>query len=117
MKKEDLKLKIEEMFNSSIKELTFNKLEALRTTVLNELMEATFKRVNRIRKGKVQRRKKVSTKKGFTFRGGKLVKMSASEKLARKKGQRVGSKKRRAKLSTSLRKRKISLRKRKSKGF
>lgn len=117
MKTEDLKLKISELFESKLKSLTFEKIEELRKTIASEIMEATFKRVNRIRKGKVQLRKKVSTKKGFTFRGGKLVKMSATEKLARKKGQRAGSRKRRSTLSTSLRKRKISLRKRKSKGF
>jgi len=77
------------------------------------LDEARFKIVRaRIRNGVVQRRKKVSTAPGLTFRGGKLTRMSPAERRHRKMGQRRGKLKRRAKLSRTLRKRTMSLRKR-----
>jgi hypothetical protein len=77
------------------------------------LDEARFKIVKaRIRNGVVQRRKKVSTAPGLTFRGGKLTRMSPAERRHRKMGQRRGKLKRRAKLSRTLRKRTMSLRKR-----
>jgi len=65
----------------------------------------------RIRNGKVQRNVKKSGVKGYTLRGGKLVRMSAQEKLHRKRGARKGKIKRRAKLARALMKRKRSLRK------
>ena len=71
----------------------------------------------RIRGGKVQRRKKVSAVKGFTLRGGKLVRMSPAEKIRRRMGARKGKVKRRAKLARSLIKRRRSLMKRKSMGL
>lgn len=71
----------------------------------------------RIRGGKVQRRKKVSAVKGFTIRGGKMVRMNPSERLHRKMGARRAKIKRRAKLARSLIKRRRSLLKRKSMGL
>ena len=50
----------------------------------------------RIRNGKVQRRKKVSNVPGMTFRGGKLKRMSVTERRNRKMGARKGKTKRRA---------------------
>lgn len=75
------------------------------------LDEGRFKIVNRVRKGKVQRRKRVATKDGYTIRGGKMVRMKPSERRKRKISQKKGSRKRKAKAGRSLRKRKISLRK------
>lgn len=71
----------------------------------------------RIRNGKVERRKKVSAVKGFTLRGGKLVRMSPSEKMHRKMGARRGKIKRRAKQARALIKRRRSMMKRKSLGL
>ena len=71
----------------------------------------------RVRGGKVQRRKVVSAVKGYTIRGGKLTRMSASERLRRRIAQRKGKVKRRAKLARALIKRKRSLRRRKSLGL
>lgn len=71
----------------------------------------------RIRGGKVQRRRKVSAVKGFTLRGGKLVRMKPSERLRRKMGARRAKVKRRAKLARSLIKRRRSLMKRKTLGL
>ena len=77
------------------------------------LHEARFRIIKaRIRNGKIQRRKKISTVPGLTFRGGKLIRMSPAERRRRKMGQRRGKLKRRTKLSRTLRKRTMSLRKR-----
>lgn len=71
----------------------------------------------RVRGGKVQRRKRLSAVKGYTVRGGKLVRMSSAERLRRRISQRKAKIKRRAKLARALIKRKRSLRKRKSLGL
>ena len=71
----------------------------------------------RIRKGKVQRRKKVSAVKGFTMRGGRMIRMSPMERRHRKMAARKSKFKRRAKLGQALRKRKMSLRRRNSIGL
>ena len=89
-----------------------------------ELDEANVQRMGRtklvrirIRGGKVQRRKKFSAVKGYTIRGGKLTRMSSLERRHRKMAARKSKFKRRAKLSQSLRKRRMSLRKRKAMGI
>lgn len=94
-----------------------NKLEALKTYLSMELSEANFKIVRaRIRGGKIQRKKKVSTRVGYTMRQGKLVRMSSGERLRRKRGARKGKVKRKAKKARMLMRRKRSLRKRASLG-
>jgi hypothetical protein len=80
---------------------------------MEELDEARIKIIRaRIRNGKVQRRKKVSNVVGYTFRGGKLKRMSASERRKRKLGAKRGRIKRRSKLNRTLQKRRRSLQKR-----
>lgn len=71
----------------------------------------------RIRKGKVQRRKKLSNVKGFTTRGGVLTRMPPMERRHRKLAARMSRFKRRAKMGQALRKRKMSLRRRSSMGL
>lgn len=71
----------------------------------------------RIRNGKIQRRKKVSAVKGYTIRGGKLIRMSTKERMDRKRGARRAKVKRRAHKAQALRKRRISLRKRHNLGL
>jgi hypothetical protein len=71
----------------------------------------------RVRKGKIQRRKKFSAVKGYTIRNGKLTRMMPQERRHRKMGAKRSKLKRRSKLRTSLRKRKISLRKRRAMGL
>jgi len=71
----------------------------------------------RIRKGKIQRRRKFSAVKGFTFRGGKLTRMMPAERRNRKLAARRSKFKRRAKLRQALRKRRLSLRKRTALGL
>lgn len=63
----------------------------------------------RVRNGKIQRRKKISGVKGYSIRGGRLVRMSASERMHRRLGARRAKVKRRAKMARALIKRKRSL--------
>lgn len=86
--------------------------------VADELHEARIAIVRaRIRGGKIQRRKKVSTVPGMTMRGGKLTRMSPAERRRRKMGARKAKIKARAKKSQAMRKRKLSLMKRKRLGI
>lgn len=71
----------------------------------------------RIRGGKVQRRKKLSAVKGYTFRAGKLTRMSPLERRNRQLAARRSKFKRRAKLKQAIRKRKMSLRRRAALGL
>jgi hypothetical protein len=89
----------------------------LKNEVLEEdeedLSEARINIVKaRIRGGKIQRRKKVSNVPGMTLRGGKLTRMSPTERRKRKLGARKAARKSRGKKSQMLRKRKLSLMKR-----
>ena len=71
----------------------------------------------RIRNGKIQRRKKLSNVKGYTIRHGMLTRMSPQERRHRKLAARKSKFKRRAKLRQSLRKRRMSDRKRTAMGL
>ena len=71
----------------------------------------------RVRGGKVQRRKILSGVKGYTIRGGKMIRMTSRERMKRKIGARRAKFKRRAKMARALIKRKRSLRKRASLGL
>jgi len=71
----------------------------------------------RVRGGKVQRRKVFSAVKGYTIRGGRMIRISPSERLKRKMGARRAKVKRRAKMARALIKRKRSLRRRASLGL
>jgi len=83
-----------------------------------ELEEARIKIIRaRIRGGKLQRRKKVSNVPGYTFRGGKMTRMSPQERRKRRMGQRRGKIKRKAKLQRALMKRKRSMRRRAAMGI
>ena len=90
--------------------MTFQELNSI-------LVEARIKiQKVRVRGGKIQRRKKVSTVKGYTIRGKKLVKMSPRERLDRKRGARKAAMKGKATRARALLKRKRSLQKRKAAG-
>lgn len=91
---------------------------------LDELEEGNIMKMGRtkmirvrIRGGKIQRRKRLSAVKGYTTRGGKLVRMSPVERRNRKMASRRSKFKRRAKLRQALRKRKMSLRRRSAMGL
>lgn len=71
----------------------------------------------RIRNGKVQRRKKVSTVAGFTIRGGNMVRMSPAERRKRKLGAKRANIKRRSSRMQAMVKRKRSMQKRQNLGY
>ena len=71
----------------------------------------------RIRNGKIQRRKRFSAVKGYTIRNGMLTRMSPMERRHRMLASRKSKFKRRAKLRQSMRKRRISDRKRTALGL
>ena len=117
------------LIDERIKELFEQKLEIIKQRIVVEeseklgLTEANVQKMGRtklvrirIRAGKVQRRKKFSSVPGYTIRGGKLVRMSSQERRHRKMGARRAKFKIRSKKNQLLRKRKISLRKRKAMG-
>ena len=117
------------LLDERIKELFENKLEIIKKRIVAEeseklgLDEANILKMGRtkivrvrIRAGKVQRRKKFSTVKGYTIRGGRVVRMTSLERRHRKMGARRAKIKMRGKRTQILRKRKISLRKRKAMG-
>lgn len=84
-----------------------------------QLLEAARVKVValRIRNGQVQRRKRVSNVPGFTLRGGKLTRMSPTERRRRKLGARKAKIKRRAKIQQIVRKRARSIKQRKRLGY
>lgn len=65
----------------------------------------------------VQRNIRRSAVKGFTLRGGKMKRITAMQKIRMKRSQRRGAIKRRAHKQQILRKRMISIRRRKSLGI
>jgi len=111
--------------DTRIKDLVEKKLNQIKLRLTEEIFgEANVLKMGRtklvkvrVRKGKIQRRKKFSAVKGYTIRGGKLTRMMPAERRHRKISARRSKFKRRAKLKTSLRKRKISLRKRTALGL
>ena len=84
-----------------------------------EVDEARVKRVNRIRGGVVQRRKIVSTDSKYKTvgKGTKVVRMSASERRNRKIAQTKAARKRKSGASRANIKRKLTNRKRDTRGF
>lgn len=121
-----------ELMEERLEEIANQKLDELKKEIAKEeyenmgieLDEANVQKMGRtklirirVRKGKVQRRKKLSAVKGYTIRGGRMVRMSSQERRHRKMGARRAKIKRRGKLSQILRKRKMSLRKRKAMGL
>lgn len=92
-------------------------------TFTEYLEEASRPRIRLIRVrvrggGKViQRRKRVSNVKGYTLRGNTLKRISALERLHRRRGARLAKIKRRAKRAIIARKRMRSMRRRKSMGL
>ena len=102
---------------AKLDEVANAKLEAFKEHLAIQLAEANFKIVKaRVRGGKVQRKKKVATKPGYTIRGGKLVRMSSKERQKRKMAARKGKVKRKAKMARAMIKRRRSLRKRQALG-
>ena len=109
---------IKDRIKERLKEIVMSKLGMMKVAVAldeaaNVMKSGRTKIVRmRIRGGKVQRRKKFATQKGYTIRHGKVVRMSSLERMHRKRGARRAKIKRRAKKARMLMKRRRSLRKR-----
>jgi F0F1-type ATP synthase delta subunit len=123
---DDNLLEAKEILVDRIEELISEKLESLEVEIVPEvdLDEGNIQRMGRtklirvrIRKGKIQRRVKKAAVKGYTIRSGRLVRMTPMEKRHRKMAARRSKFKRRSKLMQSMRKRNISIRKRKGLGL
>ena len=120
-----------ELFAERINQIFEEKLHNLKLRTVAEdydpdlfLPEANIMRMGRtklirlrIRKGKVQRRKKFSAVKGYTIRGGRMVRMSSLERMHRKRGARRAKIKIKTKRNQILRKRRMSLRRRTAMGL
>ena len=115
------------LIEERLEQIIFDKLTHLKKELSEEYLTELVPNIQkvgrakiirlRIRAGKVQRRKKVAAVKGFTFKSGRLSRMSPVERRRRRMSARRAKYKRRAKMSLILRKRKLSLRKRKSLGL
>jgi len=93
-------------------------------TVCEQIDEANMMRQGRtvlirrrIRKGKLQRNIRRSAVKGFTLRRGKITRIPVAKRIHMRIVQRRAARKRKAHLQQTLRKRKLSLRKRKALGI
>ena len=125
--KKELEEKIQSLVNEKINQMKLRIASEMYNDIdvyEEELTEGNILRMGRtkmirvrIRKGKVQRRIKKSAVTGYTIRNGKMTRMSPLERRHRKMGARRSKFKRRAKLRQSLRKRKMSLRRRTAMGL
>lgn len=73
------------------------------------LAEAQSVRVNRVRAGKLQKRKLVAVQPGYRVQAGRLIRMSQKERMARHYAQVKAARKRKPLLRQILRKRNLSM--------
>lgn len=111
--------KLEEIKERLVDEIYGDYEESLDESILHNIQKIGRTKLIkiRIRGGKVQRRKKLSAAKGYTIRNGRMVRMSTTELRNRRMGARRAKIKRRSKMNQILRKRKVSLRKRRNIGL
>ena len=132
---QDKIVEAKEVLNQRIQDLVNERLNQVKLRITaemyddfeieeEEIFEANVQKMGRtklirvrFRAGKVQRRVKKSAVPGFTIRGGKLVRMLPQERRRRKMAARRSKFKRRSKLRQALRKRTMTLRKRKAMGL
>lgn len=122
-----LETRIEEIFYEKLEEIKERLVDEIYGDYEDSLDESILHNIQkigraklikiRIRGGKVQRRKKLSAAKGYTIRNGRMVRMSTTELRNRRMGARKAKIKRRSKMNQILRKRKVSLRKRRNIGL
>lgn len=118
MFEQDVYERLSELANLKLDVLKESIAEILDEANRNVMKQGRAKIIRiRVRGGKVQRRKKLSDVKGYTIRGGKMIRMSPRERLKRKMGARRAKVKRRAKKARMLMRRKRALRKRKALGL
>jgi hypothetical protein len=85
--------------------------------IKEDLDEANLAKVNRIRGGKVQRRRLVSMRPGYRVQAGKLIRMTSTERRNRHLAQVKAARKRKPMIARILRRRAVSLTRRKSAGI
>lgn len=111
-----------------LNEITLIKLESLRKTLGERFAQKLDERNiihqgrttlirRRIRGGKLQRNIRKSKVRGYTYRGGKLQRITAIQKMKMRRAARRGAIKRRAHMQTAIRKRRRSLMRRKTMGI
>lgn len=109
-----------------IEEIISEKLEAITNKIFTDITldEGNIQKMGRtslvrvrFRGGKIQRRVKKSAVAGFTIRGGRLVRMSPQERRRRSMASKRSKFKRKSKMRQALRKRQMTLRKRKAMGL
>lgn len=113
------------LITASLNQIVEKKLSVLRKVIGESVLaEANTMKQGRtllirrrIRKGKLQRNVRRSAVKGFTLRHGKISRIPAARRIHMRIAQRRGARKRKSHLQQSLRKRKLSLRKRKALGI
>jgi len=113
------------LITASLNKIAENKLSILRK-VIAEYMFTEGNRMRqgrtvlirrRIRRGKLQRNIRKSAVKGFTLRRGKITRIPVAKRIHMRIVQRRASRKRKAHMAQTLRKRKLSMRKRKALGI
>lgn len=113
------------LITASLNQIVEKKLSVLRKVIGESVLaEANTMKQGRtllirrrIRKGKLQRNVRRSAVKGFTLRHGKISRIPVARRIHMRIAQRRGARKRKSHLQQSLRKRKLSLRKRKALGI
>ena len=113
------------LITASLNQIVEKKLSVLRKVIGESVLaEANIMRQGRtvlirrrIRRGKLQRNIRRSSVKGFTLRHGKISRIPVARRIHMRIAQRRGARKRKAHLQQTLRKRKLSLRKRKALGI
>lgn len=115
------KTNMRDMKNVEGKSLGGKKLKIEPKKLEEDSEELEEQRVNivkaRVRGGQIERRVKTSNVPGMTIRGGQLTRMSAAERRRRKLGAMKAARKNKAKKAQMLRKRQMSLMKRKRLGL
>lgn len=111
------------ILEQKINRIFTEKLDQIKIRLIADLYESNIQHMGRtkiidyrIRKGKLQKRKKFSNVKGYTIRNGDIEKISSTEHRHRELGLRRSKYKRHAKLRQTLNKRRMSLRRRKALG-
>lgn len=100
-----------------IGEVTFGEPQII-DEALNRMRQGRVVLIRRrIRKGKLQRNVRRSAVRGFTLRRGKITRIPVAKRIHMRIVQRRAARKRKAHLQQTLRKRKLSLRKRKALGI
>lgn len=110
-----LKERLSILFQNKIDEMKKSLKKIVEGNILRQGRIELIRR--RIRNGKLQKNIKRPVAKGFTVRGGKLTRIPAAKLIRLKIIQKRAARKRRVKMAQSLRKRKISIKKRSALGL